>query len=79
MTPAPDEPEKLELDFESLTFGELCDIEDAVGADAAATLVSKTPSPKALTGAIWIIKRRADPNVTFDQVKALTIMQVDFA
>lgn len=71
--------EVLELNFESLTFGELCDIEDAVGAESASTLLGGKPSPKAVTAAIWIVKRRSDPGVTFDAVKALNILSVTVA
>lgn len=67
------------LDVESLTFGELCDIEDAVGSEAASTLLSPSPSPKAVTAAIWISKRRTYPDLSFDDVKAMKVTSVEFA
>lgn len=68
--------EEVTLDVNDLTFGDMCDIEQAIGQDAAATLTSEKPSLSAIAACIWIVKRRDNPELTFDDVKAMRVSGV---
>ena len=56
------------LTFKDLTVGELVDIE-AVGADIMGAEVSITFT--LMSAMVWIAKRREDPSVTWEQVRAM--------
>lgn len=70
--------EKIEFDLNALTFGDLCDIEDAIGESATQSLIGGKPTMKAMAAAVWVTKRRSDPAFTFEQARELPITVVDF-
>lgn len=72
-----DETETVDFDPNSLTLAELCDIEEVTGLNALDAIASKTTPPIKLTAAfIWIVKRRAQPDLTFEDVTKLRIGDV---
>lgn len=76
--PPPDDPpaEVLEFDVNELTFGEIETIEEIVGGDALRQLGRGTPSVKTLIAAVYVIKRRSDPDVTLDDVRQMNVSAV---
>lgn len=74
-TPEPEEPENelLEIDPNSLTLGELEEIEDITGRPVGAELGRGTPSMRTLLAVVFIMKRRKDPSYTLDDARKLNI------
>lgn len=61
------------FDPNSLTVGELVDIEEVSGADAMAGLSDGKVSPKALLALVWVLHRRDDPTFTLDQARTIKV------
>lgn len=61
--------DKLKLDQESLTFRELADIEEKLGAPLDVLFEKSRALPMAALA--WITKRRTDPGFTFDDALEL--------
>lgn len=80
VTPLPvpeDEPgEVWEIDPNTLTLGELEEIEEISGRPVAAELGRGTPSMRTLIGVVYVMKRRADPTFTLDDARAIQISTV---
>jgi hypothetical protein len=61
--------EKVTLDFESLTYQELADIEQHCGRPFAQVLSDLGRGPVKDTAVLsWVIHRRTDPELTLDDV-----------
>lgn len=74
--PRPDEPpedETFVINANTLTLGELEELEDVTGRNVVAELGRGQPSAKTLIAVVWIMKKRADPNFTLDQARAMNV------
>lgn len=64
------------IDPNTLTLGELEEIEEISGRPVAAELGRGTPSIRTLIGVVYVMKRRADPAFTLEDARALQISSV---
>lgn len=69
-------PEKITLDLDELTIGEIIAIEMKTEVPFDELFQEGKPKGLAFQAAAWIVKRREDPAFTFEQALDLTI---DFA
>lgn len=65
----------LQIDIDSLTLGDIEDVEDAVGKPIAE--VFDHMSAKAITALVWVVRRREDPAFTLDNARALRMGDVE--
>jgi len=75
--PDPERNEMVVIDVNTLTWGELEQIEDLTGRNVTGELGRGQPSAKTMTALIWVVKRRTDPNFTMDDARALTVTGVN--
>lgn len=68
--------ELIEIDPNTLTLGELEQIEDIVGRNVTMELERGTPSAKTLLAVVFIMKRRKDPGFTLEEARTLNIGQI---
>lgn len=67
----------LDFDLNSLTVGELVDLQDVAGDAALDRLVEKQQaSPKMLLALLWILGRRDDPSFTLEQARAYKVTEL---
>ena len=71
--PQPEPSEMIVIDANSLTLGELEEIEDLTGRNVTAELGKGTPSARTLTALIWVIKRRTDPGFTIEDARKINV------
>jgi hypothetical protein len=69
--------EKIRLDFDSLTFSELEQIEEAIAPHTVSALDPKAVPIKVLVGLVWFAKHKADPTVTLDAVRAMKLDDIE--
>lgn len=69
--------DKVTIDLDELTFGELEEIQTIAGADAAAQLLDGVVSPAALVAVMYITGRKADPKLTLEDVRATKVTKVE--
>lgn len=68
------------LDVESLTLGEMCDIEEVTGEPAVITMVrvlNRSLSAKGVLACAWIVRRRSDPKFSLEDAKAMLIVSLN--
>lgn len=65
-----------EIDPNTLTLGELEEIEEISGRPVSLELGRGTPSIRTLIGIVYVMKRRSDPSYTLDDARALQISTV---
>lgn len=71
--------EPLAFDLDSLTVGELEELEDRLGCsftDIAKQLQSGGASARLLRGIVWLTGRRDDPDFTWEQAGDVRVSQV---
>lgn len=68
-----DAADVVDFDVNTLTLGDLCDIEDAIGDVAASALLRGQMTPKAITAVVWIVKRRDNPEYTFEEARSVPV------
>jgi len=71
--PEPDEGPSVVIDANTLTLGELEQIEDLTGRNVTAELGRGQPSARTLTALVYVFKRRSDPAFTMEQARELNI------
>lgn len=71
-----DNNEVVVIDANTLTWGELEQVEEVTGRNATAELGRGQPSAKTMTALIWVFKKRTDPNFTLDDARALNVTGV---
>ncbi|GGM78459.1 hypothetical protein GCM10012275_56350 [Longimycelium tulufanense] len=65
--------ELVTVDVNDLTVGEMEDIEEVTGTPFDVLFDPAGPKGKMLRAAAWIIKRRNDPDFTFEQARDLRV------
>lgn len=70
------EIERIEVDFEDLTLGELEDIEEMSGVVMAN--VGGNPPAKVLTAAACVLMRRTTPDFTLEDARAIRVKALNF-
>lgn len=72
VSPLPVNPETLTLDIEpeSFTLGELCDLAEVAGEDVLERMAQNKLTARILVGLVWIIRRRDDPSYTIEQARS---------
>ena len=73
-TPEPDD-EVVEIDANSLTIGELEQIEEITGRNVSHELGRGEPSAKTLLALVYVFKKRTDPTISLDDVRKLNMRQ----
>jgi hypothetical protein len=63
----------MDFDLAKLTIGEMCDVEDLVGADTAAGISDGKITPKLLRALALVALRRSDPDATLDDVNDIHV------
>lgn len=63
----------VDIDLQSLKIRELEEIEDAAGRPLGDLFVNGQPMGKALRLVAWVVKKRTDPDFTYEQAGELTI------
>lgn len=71
--------EEIVVDPNSLTLGEIEDVEEYAGKPAAELFGDGGMTAKAMTAFVWIVKRRDDPTFTVEQARAMPMGQVNIA
>lgn len=66
--------ETIELDLESMTLGELEDMETLAGEAAFKNLLAGTTSARALLAVAVVIKRRTEPDFSMDDARNIKVM-----
>ena len=75
--PSPEPADEVwEIDPNTLTLGELEEIEEISGRPGGAELGRGTPSMRTLLAIVYVMKRRSDPNFTLDDARAMQISTV---
>jgi hypothetical protein len=69
--PAPAEPLEVSLDLDTYTNGELEELEDLTGVEVSALPSDRLPSQKVQNVLVWMTMRRANPQATLDDARAL--------
>lgn len=69
--PGPEPEDVTVIDVNTLTLGELEELEDITGRNVVAEFGRGAPSARTLTGVVWIYKKRSDPSFTIDQARCL--------
>jgi hypothetical protein len=73
--PEPDDADEvIVIDANSITLGELEQIEDITGRNVVSELGRGQPSAKTMTALVYIFKRRLDPDFTIDDAKNMDVM-----
>jgi hypothetical protein len=63
------------IDFNSMTLNEVEEIEMLAGRSIESLMEDGAPRGRALKAIIWVMKRREDPNFTFEQAGALSLAE----
>jgi len=71
--PEPEPQEVVVIDANTLTLGELEEVEDLTGRNVVAELGRGQPSARSLTALVYIFKRRADPTFTMEDARRLDV------
>lgn len=76
---------RVNIDVEALTLGDLEDIEETIGGDAEAMVDrlvregKQSLRMKEMNALIWVCARHDDPTVTYEDVRAAKLVDLDFA
>lgn len=62
--------------IQTLTLGELADIEDEFGISITDLADEEKPKTRALIGMAWAIKRREHPDYTLAEARSLTLAEL---
>ena len=71
---------RIDFDPESLTLGEMEDIEEASGVvfgELITMFESQKLSTRGLRAVMWILLRREDPDLTFEATRDLTVADIN--
>lgn len=69
----PEDDDVMVINANTITLGELEQIEDVTGRNVVAELGRGQPSAKTLVAVVWIVKRRSDPTFTLDDARKLDV------
>lgn len=70
--------EKLDIDINDLTLGDLEDIEGVVGSDAMRLLMKGEVTPKGMVALVWVAKRQNDPGFSLDDARKVQLSAFTF-
>ena len=71
-----DTTQSIAFDPDTLTVGELMDVEDVIGAEEFRSISDGQPSFKAVAAIAWILKRRETAETTLADVRALSLAEL---
>jgi hypothetical protein len=70
-------PQEIVVDADALTLGDLEDGAKIAGGDLMAALEGKeTPTPTALIALLYIVRRKTQPDITLDEVRAMPVKTI---
>jgi hypothetical protein len=69
--PTAEPPIEVSLDLDTYTNGELEELEDLTGVEVSALPTNRLPSQKVQNVLVWLTLRRANPDATLDDARAL--------
>ena len=70
--PQPEEPDRtIVIDVNTITLGELEQLEDITGRNVVTELGRGQPSARTLTALIYVVKRRENPDFTLEDARAV--------
>jgi hypothetical protein len=67
----------MKLDPGKLTFGEIIEIEEKSGVEFSTVLNGGVPPTKALAALVWVLLRRDQPDLTWDDALKLELNSAD--
>lgn len=70
--------EKLDIDINDLTLGDLEDIEGVVGSEAMRLLMRGEVTPKGMVALVWVAKRQTDPGFSLDDARKVQLSAFTF-
>lgn len=79
---ADEQPAVLAFNVDEFTIGDLEDFEDATGMNLIGIIRkmqgdgAELPHPRALRGMLWLMRRKADPTVTFESLRDLSLSEM---
>lgn len=70
--------DKIEIDINDLTLGDLEDIEGVVGSEAMRLLMRGEVTPKGMVALVWVAKRQTDPGFSLDDARKVSLSAFTF-
>lgn len=70
--------DKIEIDINDLTLGDLEDIEGVVGTDTMRLVMKGEVTPKAMVALVWVAMRQSDPGFSLDDARKLNLRRFSF-
>lgn len=70
--------DKIEIDINDLTLGDLEDIEGVVGSEAMRFLMRGEVSPKGMVALVWVAKRQTQPGFSLDDARKVSLSAFSF-
>lgn len=71
-----DNDEVLEFDVNSLTLGEVEEMEEIVGGEVMRQLGDGAPSVKTLVALVYVMKRRTNPDYSLDDARKMKVAAI---
>lgn len=70
--------DRIEIDVNDLTLGDLEDIESVVGTDTMRLVMKGEVTPKAMVALVWVAMRQTDPGFSLDDARKVNLKQFSF-
>jgi hypothetical protein len=68
---------KITIKLSELTLGELEAVEDIVGRSIMGDISRGSPTMRTIRGLLWIVRRRSEPDLKFEDLADVKILDVD--